>query len=297
MRYISAITRRDIIDVICYGFLVTDDMEIKMTYWGRLDEITFLQRVYPLSEMPSYDNRFASALGDIRQHTVNNNDWDDNWVFSDDRFHLGNGNEDEILLRFLCEMFHPFVRNEKEPWKEFLVKFNELLAPDGYELYEKRHISGRAVYGFRRIDFIETDTSAELIHAELKCIGSGSYATVSKYYDTRYDRWFAVKKAKQDLDNKELVRFRREFDDMKKLNSPYVVEVYTYDESKNQYVMELMSESIEQYITKNNCGLTISERATLIMQILRALEYIHSKGYLHRDICPKNIIIFKPYYL
>ena len=42
MRYISAITRRDIIDVICYGFLVTDDMEIKMTYWGRLDEITFL---------------------------------------------------------------------------------------------------------------------------------------------------------------------------------------------------------------------------------------------------------------
>ena len=102
-----------------------------------------------------------------------------------------------------------------------------------------------------------------------------------------------MKKAKQDLDNKELVRFRREFDDMKKLNSPYVVEVYTYDESKNQYVMELMSESIEQYITKNNCGLTISERATLIMQILRALEYIHSKGYLHRDICPKNILIKK----
>lgn len=268
MRCISAITRRDIIDVICYGFVVVDDVEIKMTYWGRLDEIAFLQRIYPLAEMPSYDNRYASALGDIRQHTVNNNDWDDNWVFSDDRFHLGNGSEDEPLLNSLCEMFHPFVRNEKEPWGEFLIKFNELLAPDGYELYEKSHISGRAVYGYHRLDFIETDPPIEFVHAELKTIGSGSYATVSKYYDKRYDRWFAVKKAKQNLDDKELIRFRREFDDMKKLNSPYIVEVYTYDEKKNQYIMELMSESIEKYVLDNNANLAYSVRINLIMQTL-----------------------------
>ena len=293
MRCISAITRRDIIDVICYGFVVVDDVEIKMTYWGRLDEIAFLQRIYPLAEMPSYDNRYASALGDIRQHTVNNNDWDDNWVFSDDRFHLGNGSEDEPLLNFLCEMFHPFVRNEKEPWGEFLIKFNELLAPDGYELYEKSHISGRAVYGYHRLDFIETDPPIEFVHAELKTIGSGSYATVSKYYDKRYDRWFAVKKAKQNLDDKELIRFRREFDDMKKLNSPYIVEVYTYDVKKNQYIMELMSESIEKYVLDNNANLACSVRINLIMQTLRAIEYIHTKGYYHRDICPKNILIKK----
>ena len=70
MKCISAITRRDIIDVICYGFVVVDDVEIKMTYWGRLDEIAFLQRIYPLAEMPSYDNRYASALGDALSRSL-----------------------------------------------------------------------------------------------------------------------------------------------------------------------------------------------------------------------------------
>ena len=190
-------------------------------------------------------------------------------------------------------MFNPYVRNETTQWKIYLDRINELLAPDGYEIYERNSISGRAVYGFRRIDYVETDSPIEHIYAELKMIGSGSYATVSKYYDQRYDRWFAVKKAKKDLDGKELIRFRREFDDMKCLNSPYVVEVYTYDDNKNQYVMELMSGSIDQYISENNTVLTRPQRINLIMQTIKALEYIHSKNYLHRDICPKNVLIKK----
>ena len=292
MKYITEITRRDITDIIRDG--IGKGLErIYVPYYGRLSELEFLQRLYPLQTMPSTDRRYRNAYGDIYQHTVNNDDWDNGWVLYDSRFELTHGSEDEPLLKFICEMFNPYVRKETAPWKDYLTKFNELLAPDGYELYEKRHVSGRTVYDFRRMDFIEIDSTEEHIFAELKCIGSGSYATVSKYYDKRYDKWFAVKKAKRDLNDKELVRFRNEFDYMKTLNSLYVVEVYTYDESKNQYVMELMSESIEQYINYNNSVLTNSTRVNLIMQILRALEYIHSKGYLHRDICPKNILIKK----
>ena len=126
-----------------------------MPYWGRLSEIEFLGRVYPLASMPSNDRRFPNAYGDIIQHTVNNDDWEYYWVFSDSRFCLSNGNEDEQLLDFICEMLHPAVRDEKQPWQEYLKKFNELLGMDGYELYEKEHISGRAVYGYREIDYIE----------------------------------------------------------------------------------------------------------------------------------------------
>ncbi len=307
MKYITEVTRRDIVDIIKDGFIINvkkqtetadygwvdvdDTEEIKMCYCGRLDEISLLQRLYPLDKMPSNDRRFDSARGDIWQHTINNNDWDNFWVFTDDRFSLTNGNEDEPLLKFLCEMLHPAVRDDKAPWKEYLKKFNELLSPDGYELYEKSHISGRAVYDFRRIDFIETDSPCEPVFAKLKTIGGGSYAVVSKYYDKRYDKCFALKKAKNDLSEKELIRFRREFDDMKKLKSPYVLEVYNYDETKMQYTMELADFSLEKYITENNDKLTIAKRYSLISQILKAFEYIHSKGLYHRDICPKNILI------
>lgn len=62
--------------------------------------------------MPSSDSRFDTFEGEIQQHTINNYDYKHSWVFHDDRLGLKNGN-DEILLKFLCEMFHPVVRSEK----------------------------------------------------------------------------------------------------------------------------------------------------------------------------------------
>ena len=67
--------------------------------YGRLEEIDFLSRIWDLDYMPSFDSRFKNATGDIIQHTINNNDWDDNWIFSDSRFNLIRG-DDEIFLRF-----------------------------------------------------------------------------------------------------------------------------------------------------------------------------------------------------
>ena len=102
--------------------------------------------------MPSKDKRYLSALEDIKQHTVNFKDWPDFWFFDDDRFQLKEGSEDEPLLLFLCEMFHPAVLDENSPWKEFLNKINELLYQDGYELYSNSKMSGRNIYSFHEID-------------------------------------------------------------------------------------------------------------------------------------------------
>lgn len=54
-------------------------------------------------------------------------------------------------MNFLCEMFHPIVRLDDQEWRLFIGVFNNLLKYDGYELYEKGHISGREVYGWRDI--------------------------------------------------------------------------------------------------------------------------------------------------
>ena len=137
-----------------YGKDISDLFEnthITYAYYGRGTEIDFLKRIYNLQELPSNDNRFENAEGDIWQHTVNNNDYENGWVFEDERFGLLNG-EDEIFLNFLRSVFHPAVRYEKGYWKEFLYEINGLLRNDGYELYPESKISGRDVYGWRKYD-------------------------------------------------------------------------------------------------------------------------------------------------
>ena len=126
---------------------------------------------------------------------------------------------------------------------------------------------------------------------DLKLIGSGSYANVYKYKDTFYNRPFILKRAKKELTDKEMARFKREFDVMNDLSSPYILEVYCYNPDKNEYIMEYMDYTLDGYIAAHNSTLTIVQRKGIAQQILRAFDYLHSKGHLHRDISPKNILI------
>lgn len=126
---------------------------------------------------------------------------------------------------------------------------------------------------------------------DLKLIGSGSYANVYKYKDTFYNRPFILKRAKKELTDKEVARFKRKFDVMNDLSSPYILEVYCYNPDKNEYIMEYMDYTLDGYIAAHNSTLTIVQRKGIAQQILRAFDYLHSKGHLHRDISPKNILI------
>jgi serine/threonine-protein kinase len=128
---------------------------------------------------------------------------------------------------------------------------------------------------------------------DLKLIGEGSYAQVFKYFDKFYLKAFALKRAKKNLDAKEIERFRREYDQMKSLSSPYVLEVFGYNEANKEYVMEFMDTSLDKHISTNNAKLTFNSRLKLGIQIIRAFSYIHSKKILHRDISPKNILLKK----
>tara|TARA_Y100000034_G_C6910321_1_gene424391 strand:- start:12975 stop:13538 length:564 start_codon:yes stop_codon:yes gene_type:complete len=80
---------------------------------------------------------------------------------------------------------------------------------------------------------------------------------------------------------------------MKNLNSPYVVEVFAYDDAEKEYTMELMDFSLDEYIKKNNSKLPKTERVGLVLQILKAFKYLSSKNILHRDVSPKNILLRK----
>lgn len=138
-KQISEITKRDLREALA-----------KIKWWGRLEETAFLERLYPLDEMPSYDPRHKTAEQDIFQHRMANDDWPDDWVFTDERFGMSSA-EDEELLRFLTEMLHPLVRHEYES-KEILEKVNPLLRADGYQILPNGAISGRPTFGWERVN-------------------------------------------------------------------------------------------------------------------------------------------------
>lgn len=145
---ISEITRNKIINIFLDGFIdvnVLYEDFISYNFLGRLNPVEFLNRIYPLSKLPSSSSLFANAEDEICEYT---NDKPNDWVFKDERFELQNGN-DSIFLNFLCTIFHPEVRNEGENWKKYLDKVKELLRYDGYELYVSKYISGESVYGWR----------------------------------------------------------------------------------------------------------------------------------------------------
>jgi hypothetical protein len=135
-RRITQLTRRDIFD-----YIRTEGGP----WWGRMDEIAFLGRLYDLTELPSTDFRFPTASGDIFQHRVNNFDWDDDWVFYDSRFQLASG-PDEVLLGFLSQMVNPIVQPDAARADKIVADLNEFLAPDGWALTPYKQLSGRPVY-------------------------------------------------------------------------------------------------------------------------------------------------------
>lgn len=151
---ISSLTKRDIFRLFINGldidWVYMEKQHVNYPYYGEMSEIVFLSRLYNLKDLESLDPRYMDAESDIWQHTMNNDDYEYGWVFSDDRFPLKDG-KDEELLRFLCEVFHPEVRIEKGYWNEYLKEVNRLLANDDIELYPINKISNHDVYGWRII--------------------------------------------------------------------------------------------------------------------------------------------------
>lgn len=137
---ISEATRRNIADA----------MSIANYRWsGRLPETEFLSRLYDLTNLDSHDHRYSNAYGDISKHRELNDDWSDDWIFSDPRFNLLRSS-DEAFLRFLSEMVHPVVQPDTEKVSWVLKTVNGYLASDGWEIAARGEMSGRPIYAARR---------------------------------------------------------------------------------------------------------------------------------------------------
>lgn len=136
--FISEITRRNIID----------ELYIKRNITGKYDLIEFLNRVWNLDNMPSTDSRFNTASGDIWQHMINNDDWDEVYLY--EKYLELLIATDELFIKFLEQVVHPLVRHEDEQ-NEYVEFINRHLIKDGYKFSIAENISGFPVYKIDRL--------------------------------------------------------------------------------------------------------------------------------------------------
>jgi tRNA A-37 threonylcarbamoyl transferase component Bud32 len=78
-----------------------------------------------------------------------------------------------------------------------------------------------------------------------------------------------------------------------KLNHPHIIDIYdaVIEPNRSYLVMEYISGStLEKHATRERL-LPISKVVEIIFKVIRALEYAHQHGIIHRDIKPGNILL------
>ncbi|WP_241843976.1 hypothetical protein [Streptomyces sp. CB02130] len=115
-------------------------------WWGRLNEVVFLQSLYDLDALSSANSRFRTAREEITQHRIRNeSDWPDDWVFSYPNFRISDGADDEFLA-FLARFVHPETQPDGDHSSRHVEQLNRILGPDGWALRPFEYLSGRPIY-------------------------------------------------------------------------------------------------------------------------------------------------------
>ncbi len=131
----------------------------------------------------------------------------------------------------------------------------------------------------------------------LDILGTGGMAVVYKARCHRLNRLVALKILKDEFarDEEFRRRFRAEGEAVAMLSHPNIVQVYDVSTSDdaNFIVMELIDGiSLKQYMEKKGV-LNWKETLHFGMQIAKGLEHAHSRGIVHRDIKPHNVMVLK----
>jgi mitogen-activated protein kinase 1/3 len=132
----------------------------------------------------------------------------------------------------------------------------------------------------------------------IKLLGRGSYGQVASAIHKPTGIKVAIKKMDGVFEDEiDCKRILREVDLLRKLEHPYVIEIFDMLEPKNPatfdtvYIVLRLSESDLKKVIKSAIHLQIKHISTVVYNLLCAMKYLHSADVIHRDIKPANVLI------
>lgn len=140
-------------------------------------------------------------------------------------------------------------------------------------------------------EILREETSADnlvgnyVLVAEL---GRGGMGVVHKAWDRAHRRWVALKVVTDHGRLEEMARLRREVDIVKSLHHPNIVAIYDLASLGTRHLIAMQ---LVEGRTLSGLLLPVDRAVKIVSTVAHAVQYAHSRGVIHRDIKPQNIMV------